>query len=445
MKAEFFQNKENTYFLNKDGKIQYCHPLLYSLLNNNKESIKKNNYYIKKLIFLKKYDIINHNTNVENDFINKNDIQYAFNNSPGIVFETTSDCNLNCTYCGYGKLYNNNRIIKYASLNKAKKFLDYFIKIRIENNIRKKLFITFYGGEPLLNFNFIHNIIKYIKIKYKSFDFIYSITTNGILLKKYFNFFYENNFIIYISLDGNVKNNSYRITKNNKSSYLTVYKNIKWVQNRFAEYFTKNIYILSVIHNFNKDIYDLQTFMNFEFNKYSTANLLSSNNINPQHINEFNKIYYSPKYNKKKMKNLFMMNYSEYIRHVDITKEQRERFFKTKIVLNNNKIINYLTGTCIPFSRKIFISAEGKIYPCERINKRYVHGYINLKSINIDFNLIKNNLNELILNQKFNCINCDSKYFCTNCIYHLDKANCIDNKKSLESIIEKHLELFSNE
>lgn len=113
-------------------------------------------------------------------------------NTPQITFEITERCNLSCIYCGYGKLYANRGERKNRDLPIAKaiRFLEYLKNLWVLGNDTQGdsyITISFYGGEPLLNIEFIKRIIAYIESNlcgYKK-KFIYSMTTNAILLSKY--------------------------------------------------------------------------------------------------------------------------------------------------------------------------------------------------------------------------------------------------------------------
>ena len=41
------------------------------------------------------------------NFINAEIVKHCLANTPQITFEITEKCNLSCSYCGYGKIYNN--------------------------------------------------------------------------------------------------------------------------------------------------------------------------------------------------------------------------------------------------------------------------------------------------------------------------------------------------
>lgn len=114
---------------------------------------------------------------------NKNIVRMA-------TFFVTDVCNGNCVYCyeEHGTSYMNKKAADKAIgylIGKAK---------RIEK-------VSFFGGEPLLNFE----IIKYVAKKLKDNFLIdqFEITTNSVLMNdEMLDFFVKNNFKIIISIDG---------------------------------------------------------------------------------------------------------------------------------------------------------------------------------------------------------------------------------------------------
>ena len=88
-------------------------------------------------------------------------------NSKHIIFETTEKCNLRCHYCGYGEVYSTfaKRSKNELPFEKAKSFLDFMINhwnspFNVSSN--KQINISFYGGEPLMNFPFIQKVVEYV-------------------------------------------------------------------------------------------------------------------------------------------------------------------------------------------------------------------------------------------------------------------------------------------
>lgn len=90
------------------------------------------------------------------------------------------DCNLRCDYCfaGTGD-YGNGRQNMPAEVGLLA--IDYLLA---KSGTRHNLEVDFFGGEPLLNFDVVKQVVKYARSKEKEFGklFRFTITTNGMLL-----------------------------------------------------------------------------------------------------------------------------------------------------------------------------------------------------------------------------------------------------------------------
>lgn len=103
-------------------------------------------------------------------------------------------CNLECAYCTYGKFYKNydRRERKKMNPGTAKTFLNYLLELLnspLNQSHDRFINIGFYGGEPLLNPPFIHEIVEYVlQLKAVHNRFRLNMTTNGLLLERYMDF-----------------------------------------------------------------------------------------------------------------------------------------------------------------------------------------------------------------------------------------------------------------
>lgn len=111
------------------------------------------------------------------------------------------DCNLKCKYCFAEEgEYHGKRELMSAEV--GKKAIDMLIKA---SGARRNLEIDFFGGEPLMNFNVVKEIVEYARSLEKAHNknFRFTITTNGILLNDdimaYIN---ENMHNVVLSIDG---------------------------------------------------------------------------------------------------------------------------------------------------------------------------------------------------------------------------------------------------
>ena len=91
------------------------------------------------------------------------------------------------------------------------------------------LTIIFFGGEPLLNFEVIKQVVEYTKTKYPNKIFDFSITTNGTLIDEQFaKLVRQNNFSVLVSMDGvGSTQDKLRPFKNGNGSSSTIENNLK--------------------------------------------------------------------------------------------------------------------------------------------------------------------------------------------------------------------------
>lgn len=92
------------------------------------------------------------------------------------------DCNLACKYCFAEEgEYHGRRAL--MSFEVGKKALDFLIA---NSGSRRNLEVDFFGGEPLMNFDVVKELVAYGREQEKLHDkqFRFTLTTNGVLLNK---------------------------------------------------------------------------------------------------------------------------------------------------------------------------------------------------------------------------------------------------------------------
>ena len=91
------------------------------------------------------------------------------------------DCNLRCDYCfaGTGDFGTGHRM--EMPLEVGKKAIDFLIE---KSEGRRNLELDFFGGEPLMNFGVVEEIVRYAREREKETgkNFRFTVTTNGTLL-----------------------------------------------------------------------------------------------------------------------------------------------------------------------------------------------------------------------------------------------------------------------
>lgn len=95
-------------------------------------------------------------------------------------------------------------------------------------------------------------------------------------------------------------------------------------------------------------------------------------------------------------------------------------FFDDYVDLLNTKERSYLpTGTCIPFSRKVFMTVGGELLPCERISHNYILGRIRDGHVELDFQHCADVYNRSVNAMLKLCEKCSNKRGCVQCVFCL--------------------------
>ena len=129
------------------------------------------------------------------------------------------DCNMCCKYCFAGEgEYSGDRSLR--SFEVGKRALDFLIE---QSGSRKNLEVDFFGGEPLLNFDVVKQLVAYARSieKEKGKNFRFTLTTNGVLLNdEVMEWANKECYNVVLSLDGRKETNDrMRRTRNDKGTY----------------------------------------------------------------------------------------------------------------------------------------------------------------------------------------------------------------------------------
>ena len=203
-----------------------------------------------------KWKLFSHETpNADEDFINKEIIEFPY---PQIILGLTEDCNLRCKYCIFSGSYENMRTHGFAKMPKdvaiksVDKFIDY-VKEWKEFAPEKKPVISFYGGEPLLEYDMIKEVVAHVKTK--NFKPMFALTTNGNLLNdEIIEFFVTNDFAVSVSLDGPEElHDKNRVFENGEGSFHTIYTNIMKLKKEIIRQGKESELFIMILTCYEKD------------------------------------------------------------------------------------------------------------------------------------------------------------------------------------------------
>ena len=375
---------------------------------------------------------------------------------PQLILGITEDCNLRCKYCIFSGNYEYMRhhSPKKMTLECAKKAIDYFMQIvsdSKEYTPDQQPIISFYGGEVLLEYEMIKEIVKYVRTL--DTKVIFAFTTNGTLLtKEKINFFVEHNFMISISLDGPKDiNDKNRVFPNEKGSFEVVYSNILSLKEeieRQNKVTTMPVLILTCY----EDTTDM-----IKLNEFFVKNQNDLRGFNGR-VNSIMPIDYGEKPKRNDTMNDL---YKEYITTlINHSGDRAQTYFMDRIfgvlfrVLNNryispegNLLSPYFLNSCIP-GGKIFVDCEGNFHICERINYNYSIGSV---SEGLDIKKICDIVHEWQVEVEKNCAGCPYTTICGICFarcaedhgFNIKKI-CKNRRKNIEAQLSSYYSVLEH-
>ena len=176
-------------------------------------------------------------------------------------------CNLNCAYCfaSQGK-YNGERAV--MSFEVGKQALDFLVA---NSGKRRNLEVDFFGGEPLMNFDVVKELVAYARSieKEHNKNFRFTLTTNGMLINDdVIEFANQEMSNVVLSLDGRKEiHDRYRVDYAGKGSWERIVPKFqKLVEAREG----KNYYMRGTFTHENPDfLEDIKTMLDLGFTELS--------------------------------------------------------------------------------------------------------------------------------------------------------------------------------
>ena len=176
-------------------------------------------------------------------------------------------CNLNCAYCfaSQGKYHGERAVM---SLDVGKRALDFLIE---HSGARRNLEVDFFGGEPLMNWAVVKELVRYAREREKETGkrFRFTLTTNGMLIDDdVIDFANREMHNVVLSLDGRKEiHDRWRVDYAGNGSWERIVPKFqKLVKARGG----KNYYMRGTFTHANPDfLKDIQTMLDLGFTELS--------------------------------------------------------------------------------------------------------------------------------------------------------------------------------
>ena len=345
-----------------------------------------------------------------------------YNIVKALCLHVSHDCNLRCKYCfaSQGDFKGKRELM---SVEVGKKALEFLVQ---NSGNRRNLEVDFFGGEPLMNFGVVKELVTYGRSLEKEYNknFRFTLTTNCVLLNdEIIDYLNENMSNVVLSIDGRKSvNDEMRPTTNGKGSYDIIVPKIK----RFIEKRgDKDYYIRGTFTSENLDFSeDVLDFYRNGFKKTSMEPVVTDQKepyaIRPEHVERIKKEY------EKLSK--------EYIK---IKKKDDDfLFFHFMIDLDQGPCLIKRAIGCGAGCEYLAVTPKGDLYPCHQFV-----GEEQFKVGNVFEGVTKTDLREEfkksnVFNKK-DCQECWAKFYCSGGCH----ANSYYNTGDINGVFEIGCEL----
>ena len=404
---KFYLNEKHMVLDVNSGSVHVVDELVYNLLDHYldselKDIVKKMEYKYEENEVRQAYEEVRFLEENGMLYSDSQDISNLTYNQDNIVkamcLHVAHDCNLKCEYC-FASQGNFKGERSMMDLETGKKALLYLAQ---NSGNRRNLEVDFFGGEPLMNFGTVKDLVDYgrsIEQEYNK-HFRFTITTNGVLLDddkiQYIN---ENMDNVVLSLDGRkTVNDAMRLTVGGEGSYDVILPKIKKMVQARGE---KDYYVRGTFTSKNLDFgKDAINFHREGFKKISIEPVVAPEEmdyaIREDHLGRILQEYED--FSK------------EYIR---LTQEDKDfMFFHFMIDLDQGPCVVKRAVGCGAGSEYLAVTPEGELYPCHQFvgEKEFLLGTLETGIQNRE---LRDKFKLANVYNKEECRNCWARFYCS--------------------------------
>ena len=332
-------------------------------------------------------------------------------------------CNLNCEYCfaSQGKYHGDRAVMSFEV---GKRALDFLIE---NSGSRRNLEVDFFGGEPLMNFDVVKQLVAYARSveKEKGKNFRFTLTTNGVLIDDdVIEFANKGMSNVVLSLDGRKEiHDHYRVDYNGKGSWEKIVPKFqKLVKAREG----KDYYMRGTFTHRNPDfLEDIKTMLDLGFTELSMEPVVCGEN-DPARLTEEDK-------------EIVMKQYED-LAKLMIEKDKEGKpftFYHYMLDLKGGPCIYKRISGCGAGTEYMAVTPWGDLYPCHQFvgDEKFLLGNIfdGVKNDNIREEFFKCNVYT-----REECKNCWARLYCSGGCF----ANAYHATGSVNGIYEYGCDLF---
>ena len=261
-------------------------------------------------------------------------------------------CNLNCSYCfaSQGKYHGERAIMSYEV---GKRALDFLVE---NSGKRRNLEVDFFGGEPLMNFDVVKQLVAYARSieKEKGKNFRFTLTTNGMLIDDdVIEFANKEMSNVVLSLDGRKEiHDRFRVDYAGKGSWERIVPKFKKLVDARGG---KGYYMRGTFTHANPDfLEDIKTMLDLGFTELSMEPVVCASG-DPSELTEADKPIVMEQYEK--------------LAELMIEKDKEGKpftFYHYMIDLSGGPCIYKRISGCGSGTEYMAVTPWGDLYPCHQ-------------------------------------------------------------------------------
>jgi uncharacterized protein len=309
------------------------------------------------------------------------------------------DCNLRCKYCFADEgEYRGKREIMSPEV--AKKAIDFVIK---HSGPRKNIEVDLFGGEPLMAFETVKQVVEYAKEvqKIHGKNIRFTMTTNATLLNdEIMKYIDENMGNIVLSIDGRKSvNDKVRVRADGSGSFDSILPKIKKMVSMRDK--NKQYYVRGTFTHENLDFFEDIKFLADEGFKEISVEPVVLPKEHPLALKEEDLPVIFKQYDKL---------YEDMLERRKSGKEFK--FYHFNIDLKGGPCIYKRISGCGAGHEYVAITPSGDVYPCHQFvgNEKFKMG--NIFEDDLDMSISEKFKNAHIYNKE-ECKKCWARYFCS--------------------------------
>ena len=284
-----------------------------------------------------------------------------------LILELTQNCNLACSYCIDGDAYQQKNCMSQQNMRRRDAFRAVDLLFKQSSEQSNPLAISFYGGEPLLRFELLRDVVSYARKKGETEQrqLVFGMTSNGTLFDdQIIDFLADNEVHCLISLDGpGAMHDTFRRSKKDEATFEKVMAGLERIRVRRPEYYRRFIQISAVVMP-TADLDALQAFFD-ALDLPMKANFVESYGLDLE--NGAAKVDISSI--AAGLRARMREHGPDYLDTARSDRDFAACLLRSLIarMQSDGKSVECRLGQCIPGVSRLLLAADGWFYPCEKL------------------------------------------------------------------------------